>query len=209
MANSSFSGTLGPIGATGPTGPTGPAGATGPTGVTGATGPGGSSGVTLLTTLTLSSPGTFDASSISQAYTDLILILIARGADAANLDSFKLLFNNDSAGADYNYQYLRTNSTTNTGASATGVIPVSGFMPAAAADANHFGYCTIEIKGYTSGKIKNGEVVGNADCTTNGVQYIFHASTTWLSTAAINRIQIIGTNTSNLATGSELRIYGR
>src|SRR5580765_202956 len=58
----------------------------------------------LLSTTNLASPGTFDVSSISQAYNDLVLVVIARGVISAVNTDIQLLFNADSAA---HYTYVR------------------------------------------------------------------------------------------------------
>src|SRR4029077_16611860 len=57
---------------------------------------GGASGaLTLLSTTTLSSNGTFDISSISGAYNDLIVVAIVRDSASASTDVVQMRFNND------------------------------------------------------------------------------------------------------------------
>lgn len=167
-------------------------------------------GPVLLSSTTLGGSGTFDVSSISQAYSDLTLVILARGTDAGATDNLLLRFNNDST-ANYDWQqnaFFGTSSSFSQGAAAAQI--QIAVCPAAGATANYFGLFEITMPGYASTTwVKRAlqpmtmyeSIVGTpASCANAGL---------WRSTAAINRVQILGGNTANLATGSQLRIYGQ
>jgi concanavalin A-like lectin/glucanase superfamily protein len=174
--------------------------------------PASSGALTLLSTTTLSSPGTFDVSSISGAYNDLILVVIARCTDAAGTDRLNLRLNNDSA---TNYYSARStingttvSATTDTGAT---VIQCATYPSAGAALANSFGISEISIIGYASTswlKQVQWHAFGVQSTLATG-STVHHGGGLWNSTAAITRVTLLGASTANFATGSQLRIYGR
>jgi hypothetical protein len=167
---------------------------------------------TLLSTTTLSSAGTFDVSSISGSYNDLILVLIARGADAGSNDRFYLRFNNDS-GANYMTERqvtVGTSATAPANDNAQQQMEV-GRTAATTGLANFFGYTEIVVYGYTSTTWLKSLLYHSLSALTAaaGGQTTITGGGTWNSTAAITRVQLYGQNTANLVTGSQLRIYGR
>ena len=171
---------------------------------------GGGGAWTLLSTTTLSSPGTFDVSSISGSYNDLILILIARGTASLSTDGVVFNFNADT-GTNYYAERVRGVGST---ASAAAQGPNAGFGPgdiaAASAAANLFGVIEITLYGYASTTWKKSlhyKSWSPADLSTGMNMYI--SGGLWNSTAAITRVQAAGSTNANLATGSQLRIYGR
>lgn len=173
---------------------------------------GASAALTLLHTLTLGSAGTFDQSSISGGYNDLMLVLTARSSAAVLFDSAFFRFNNDS-GSNYYFQVLRGNSTTASaieGRGSSGVDRAS--VPGSSAPANSFGVVRITIHDYASSSILKAGTYESFAYVDSGAAGMRHetAGFLWNSTAAITRVQIVNGNAfGNFATGSELRIYGR
>lgn len=172
---------------------------------------GGSAGaMTLLTTVTNGSAATFDVSGISGSYNDLRLVCIMRGADAGTNDNATLVLNNDTA-AHYNQE-----RTIVTGATASGQEVLSGSnftlgqITAGGSTANYFTAIIVDLLGYASttwNKIAHWRLGTNLNDLT-GNQEIYTSEGIWRSTAAITRVTIKGISTANLATGSQLRIYG-
>jgi len=167
--------------------------------------------MTLLSTTTLSSAGTFDVSSISGAYNDLVCILIARGANASAIDQPKWQLNGDT-GNNYAWHEVRGNSTSVTSLAVMSTAQiVSGRITGSTATANSFGCVEFTIFGYASTVWtkgcqwrsfgQNATGAGGLDAQYGGGQ--------WLNTAAVTRIQVAGFGTANFLTGSQLRIYGR
>jgi hypothetical protein len=169
---------------------------------------------TLLSTTTLSSPGTFDISSISGSYNDLILEVIARSSNSGSGDDYLALrFNNDSGSNYYWQRSIVVGNATLTGENSAGTnIAAVGKIPQASATANSFGHCEIVIRGYASttwlktltyiAQWMNTTAVSNQPHSTGGA--------IWNSTTAVNRITLGATSSfNNFATGSQLRIYGR
>lgn len=172
-----------------------------------------SGALTLLSTTTLAAPGTIDVSGIASTYNDLVLVLIARGVAGTANDGPFLRLNND-AGAS---QYFRE------GISVSGTAAVSGFetlgtsalsigvMPGSTGLANSFGASVTEIFGYASTTwlktIQWSSWAMFANATTNLSMH--RGGGLWNSTAVVNRVTILNNAFGNLATGSQLRIYGR
>lgn len=167
----------------------------------------------LLSTTTLAAPGNFDVTGISQAFNDLVAVLICKASAAAASDTICLRFNGD-GGTNYYSEMGRFN-----GASASGVealaanqAQINPTCPAGTAPfTNAFGIHVVEILGYTSTtwlKSYTGTIHGSPNTTTSN-QVPAVVGGTWNSTAAITRIQFFGAGSATLATGSVLRIYGR
>ena len=181
------------------------------TGLEWATAAGGSGAMTLLHTLTLGSAGTFDQSSISGSYNDLLLVLIARSSTTGVNDTPLLRFNNDSA-ANYLSQILQGTgsaaSAYNLG-SATSIQlqPCNG----GGGTAGFFTVYSITIPGYASTTWKKllTAQVNYATGVASGNMIMVANGGVWNSTAAITRVTITVTATPfTYVTGSQLRIYG-
>jgi len=169
--------------------------------------------LTLITNTVLGADGTFDMAGISQAYTDLVIMLLVRGTDAgAGGDQLRLRVNNDSTAGAYDTQYLLANSSTVSSAPTlnSGGVIIAQDVPAAAADANYAAYVEVVIPGYASttwyhrvasswwsqrssstSRLYNGQCVG-----------------TYKAVAAITRVQVACVSTANLLAGSSMRLYG-
>jgi hypothetical protein len=178
---------------------------------------GGSSGagsVALLSSTTLSGSGTFDVASIDQTYSDLLLVLIVRGTRAAVADSLILRFNNDNVAANYEGQKLNGNLAV-AGAATVNAGTISGItihdsMPAASAAANKFGTVECWVHGYASTAwLHNATSIAWGNYNGATAREVDYLAGQWSATTAINRVQVLGNTTANLATGSVLRIYGR
>jgi len=182
------------------------------TGVKWATPSSGSAGaLTLLSTTTLGAAGSIDVTGISGSYNDLILVLIARGTNSANVDYANLTFNNDTGG-NYNSEYINVQGT----AAVSGVEIVggvnfrSGRLTGNTSPANTFGVTEVTVLGYASTTWKK-NVLWHSFTDSAGASngfFTFRGGGVWLSTVAVTRVTFIG-NGGNLAIGSQLRIYGR
>lgn len=173
--------------------------------------PASSGALTLLSTTTRATDGTIDVSSISQAYSDLVLLIIARGTDAATTDTLKLVLNNDTA-SNYGSQRLQgTAGTASATESNSAAFVSAGVMPAAAATSGYFWFAEVVIPGYTSTTWNKVAYIDYAYGTaiTTGARFRVAGMGLWNSTAAINRVTLSGFSTAALLTGSTLRIYGR
>lgn len=171
----------------------------------------GGGGAVLLNNVTLGVNGNFDIQNISQAYSDLIIILIARSAAVTAADALNFRLNND-AGAT-NYQYVGTNESsigTIGGYGATGAAQYQcGTIPGASDGATLYGGVWIEIIGYTSTTWAK-TIKSNAYYLQSfgGVHQHLNAAGQWNGTAAVNRFTTLEGGGPLLA-GSWCRIYGR
>lgn len=171
---------------------------------------GGGGAWTLLSTTTLGSNGTFDISSISGSYNDLVIRYVIRGTRSSTQDNLDIQFNGDT-GSNYARQYMSSSGST-TSSQETGAFTALSGPPVAAASAaaNIFGMGEIVIWNYASTSIVKSLLWHNVNnlalATTNKAFHIVAGM--WNSTAAITRVQIFGETTANLVTGSQVRIYG-
>lgn len=168
--------------------------------------------LTLLSTSTLGASGTFDVSSISGSYSDLLVVLITRGTNAAINENLSAQFNGDTA-AHYDREMLRVSGNSAAAATQTQGSTQLGIGPttAASSPANTFGVTELHIYGYASttwNKTTAWQSAAKQD-TTSGNEFSETGGGLWVNTAALTRVQVFGANTTNLAAGSQMRIYGR
>lgn len=172
--------------------------------------PGGGGGAwTQLYDLSLGVAGTFDQASISGAYNDLVLVLIARDAAASTIDVWTR-FNNDTGS---NYGALRGTAVSGSMSvgDQTGSTRIEcGRIPGTGSTANSFARVMITIPGYASTSLLKTCLIDSSFVTATSSGGIGRqiGSGFWNSTAAINRVQIAGASGGNLLAGSKLRIYG-
>lgn len=155
--------------------------------------------------------GTIDVQSISQAYNDLLLVMIIRGTNASAGDNGVVRFNNDSS-AHYGTQWTSSSATTtstNQNNSAAQAIAMLN-IPAASATAGLFAMGLAYIAGYTSTTWPKSMWTVNLQSLdiTSGSMTLAHTLSFWNQASAINRILVQGSSTAALKTGSLLRIYG-
>jgi hypothetical protein len=165
-----------------------------------------------IATQTLSSAATtVTFSSISESYTDLVIILSVQSTSAANTDSRPWLrFNNDSA-ANYSTTYLLGNGTS---ASSTrdsnrvqvdNVTPISTtpeFTPVTFNVFNYSNATTYKTALQRAGQQNNNTGVGGSG------SFMGTAVSLWRSTAAINRVDVICGVNGQFATNSTFTLYG-
>lgn len=167
--------------------------------------------IALLADATLAVDGTFNLSGLSQAYTDLIVVVIARGTRALASDALLLQFNGDTGN---NYDTLKQSFTSG----ATSIVSQNGlssyyvadYLPAATAGVGRFLMGEIAIPGYSSTAwYKTANYHGGGDFNSPTGKSTELSSGWWISTAAITSVQLFGFITPNLAAGSRVRVYGR
>jgi hypothetical protein len=174
----------------------------------------GTAALTLLSTTTLAVDGLIDVSGINGAYNDLVLVAVIRSTVAGVVETPGMRFNNDS-GANYDFIYNYVQAGTATPQSSSGAaqtyMPLGWALPGNTATAGRFGIFTVEIPGYasTAWQKEMTSLGAGQGVTSNYTASLVGAQ--WRSTAAITRIQLAGNTafTTNLLTGSQLRIYGR
>jgi len=180
-------------------------------GITAAAAGGGGGAWALASSTVLGSAGTFDVTSIAATYNDLALVAIAR-ENTANFSAIpSLTFNGDSG---LNYSRMRTQAS-GSAVAATESINASSFQigafPANNAPAGAFGTAEITLHGYASTLWQKSIHFKFFWYTTLGSGGVFvqEGVGVWNSTAAINRVTLVGNGGANFVTGSQLRIYGR
>jgi hypothetical protein len=180
-------------------------------GVKWATPSGGAAGaLTLLYTLTLGAAGTFDQSSISGAYNDLILVVTARDAASSIVRLLELRINNDSGNNYYGNRANFDGVTPAYAQSSPNSIIAVGSVDGSTAATNAFGTSTVSLIGYASTTWLKTVLYDSMACVnTSGGGSRSLGGGFWNSTAAINRVRITGQGGGNLVAGSQLRIYGR
>jgi hypothetical protein len=155
----------------------------------------------------------FDFQNIPQYFSQLMLVIQARGTDAAGQITNNIRFNNDATAGNYGVEYITGFATT---VSANENIPAGGYtsgyfgnLPAAGAPASLAGGFEIMIPNYVGTSFHKMYISkgGNRNGTVSTTERIDHAVGHWLSTAAINRITIFP-NAGSYAAGSVVTLYG-
>ena len=174
---------------------------------------------TLIASNTVGAGGatTVTFTGIPSTYTDLYIVISARGTFTNTFDQIYLQFNSDATAANYSQKWLLgTGSGVASGSSASFianfwtqrdalVTPASGVIPGANATANTFGNVIITIPNYAGSTNKSISLdgVGENNATLGGQQLI---SGLWANTAAINRIDF--TLNTAFVQYSTIYIYG-
>lgn len=158
---------------------------------------------------TLASTGTFDVSSISQDYDDLIILARLRSDAASGSDGAYIYFNNDTTNTNYHRELqYHNNGSASVVEGALPIFTTSG----ADAPTNSFGEAMFHISDYAgTDYLKQayyrGHVLSGA-----GVIWVLHGSIVWEDggATAINRISLVTDNdpTNVFVAGSRLRIVG-
>ena len=140
--------------------------------------------------------------SIPATYTDLRLVVSAIGAAASCYVAIQ--FNNDTA-TNYSYTYIRGNGSV--AASARAASSARGFILNTSADlpTTFPALSTTDIFSYTGSTYKTFLATGSDDKNGSGETNSY--VNLWRSTAAINRVDVIGYN-ANLGIGTTATIYG-
>ena len=143
-------------------------------------------------------------SSIPAAtYTDLVLVVSARSANASTDDA--LLFDLNGSTANQSIRLLRGNGSTVT--SASGSYLSMGYVSAANATSSTFGNALLYIPNYAASQNKpmyaDGVFENNATTALQQMQALL-----WSNTAAINEIKLRLDSTSNFAQYSSATLYG-
>jgi len=148
-------------------------------------------------------------SSIPSTYTHLQIRAIMRDARAATQDSFNINMNNDT-GSNYGYGYHEIYGDGSTVAAYTATASQTRMsfdrIAGNTASANMFGAFIVDILDYKdTNKYKTARFLSGVDLYGSGA--IAFGSGLWLSTAAINRIDIAGAN-GNISQYSSIALYG-
>jgi hypothetical protein len=154
----------------------------------------------IATTTLGSSVSTIDFSSITSAYTDLVIIITAKMSNDTDL---WIRINNDS-GSNYSYTVLRATGTAVTsgrGSNVTaGLLADSEGLPGN--DNNHIEIC--QLMNY-SNTTTNKTMITRANRANKGVDAV---ASLWRSTAAVNQITILNVGGETFSSGTKATIYG-
>lgn len=142
------------------------------------------------------SSGTITFSSIPSTYSHLQIRLIANMGATNN---FSIRFNGDNTSGNYVYHQIYADGSITGAGSSTG-IPFAGY-----ATTSYYGISIIDIFDYANtNKNKTISTIHGSDA--NGSGYSLFRSGLWLSTAAINQIEIFAG--TNFTTASKFALYG-
>jgi len=153
------------------------------------------------------SSGTITFSSIPSTYKHLQIRCIARTDTALSTDYIQFRFNSDS-GSNYTYHGIEGDGATASGFGGTAqTVSLDTNITGSAASANIMGTAIIDIIDYGStSKYKTVKVLGGQD--SNGSGQIRLNSNLWLSTSAINRIDLTSFRSANWTTSTTFALYG-
>lgn len=154
------------------------------------------------------SSGTLTFSSISSAFSDLVVVLMGRTSHSNVRDDLFIRFNNDS-GTTYSrqidYSQTGTAAAYNTSGATSGY---PGWVPAATASSGAHGLVEIVVPAYTGSQLKIAKTeLCMATSNAAGVTYTMNGTTVWHSTSAVNRIDLIASN-GNWTSTTTARLYG-
>ena len=148
---------------------------------------------------------TITFSSIPSTYAHLQLRILGRADAAATGGSITVYANNDTTGTNYARHRLSSDGTTVTATGAASTATQLGRVSAASAPANIMGVTIIDIHDYTS-TTKNKTFRSFSGRDQNGAGDLWLTSGLWLSTSAINRIDLV--LGSNWTTQTSIALYG-
>jgi len=150
------------------------------------------------------SSNTITFSSIPSTYSHLQLRILGRSAGAGAASSITVYANNDTA-SNYARHRLSGDGATVTATGVANTTTQLGRVTAASAAANIMGVIIIDIHDYAS-TTKNKTFRSFSGQDQNGSGDLWLTSGLWLSTSAINRIDLIASG--NWTTQSTLALYG-
>lgn len=166
----------------------------------------------LLANVTISVPAlSIDFSSISSAYSHLMLVGNTRSDFAAANRELIMRFNGDVA-ANYDNQTMTGSASASAASQAFATAsPIIANAPAASATASVFGSFSVVVPHYTNSannKTATARSCHKASTSSAGLQAL-SCSTFWRSNAAINRVTFshLG-GSANFVAGSRITLYG-
>jgi len=161
----------------------------------------------IATTTASGSTSDIEFTSISSAYTDLIIVVNGRGATAANTVLLQTYINND-FGSNYSFTRLLgdgINPQSSRGSSQTG--GHLGFLPAANSTSGIFGTLIAQYQNY-SNSTTNKTVLVRSNSASNVTSYTDASVVLYRSTSAITRIGVATFGVGNYVAGSTFTLYG-
>ena len=166
--------------------------------------------VALAKTVLTGTQASVSFSSISSAYTDLVLVYSARTNEAGNYNDTKITFNG-STSAVYSATLLYADTTTagslrDSGASNLGRNYINGNN----ATANTFASGELYFPNYagSTNKVIGATSVTENNTSTNGTTLTAATAGLWRDTSAINSITIAAQGSTLFVSGSRFDLYG-
>ena len=142
--------------------------------------------------------------SIPQTYTDLVLVVSARGVSSSDFPAYLLRFNANTS--SYSSRFLSGNgSASSSGPGGTSSIAF-GNMPGSAQTANTFSSSVVYIPNYTAAVNKSVSLENVSETNSSGA-FMRIVAGLWSNTAAITSLAVIG-DSINLEIGSIASLYG-
>lgn len=156
-----------------------------------------------------SAAASIDLTSIPQTFNHLMLILSPESATAAPVDTTKVVINNDTTAADYNWVVDRGNNGAASSANGQGTQAwfSGGVIPGATLN-NWSSFSEIWLTNYRSAKNKAYTMRGGFAANSALQGYIDNYIGAWLNVAAINRLTFSTSTGANFAAGSRITLYG-
>jgi len=158
-----------------------------------------------ISTVTVGSGGAsaIEFSAIPQTYTDLIVVSSTRAS--AGSDTVGLQFNADT-GSNYTFRRLRSDGSTATSSTSTGVHTFGGTQPESTFTANTFSNCAWYIPNYagSTNKSVSADAVSENNATSAQAQL---TASLWSNTSPITSIKIIP-GSGNFVQYSTATLYG-
>jgi len=156
------------------------------------------------------SSGTITFSSIPATYSHLQIRCIARTDTGFGTDYIQFRFNSDT-GSNYTYHGIEGDGASTYNFAATGqTIVLNTNITGSAATANAMGTAVIDIVDYANtSKYKTVRTIGGQDQNSlSNTGQIRLISNLWLSTSAINRIDLTSYRSANWTTSTTFALYG-
>lgn len=154
-------------------------------------------------TVSASSQAAIEFTSIPQTYTDLYVVLSARGTTADLYSAVSMKFNSS---AGDNSIYTQGNGVSTSAASFSGLF---GFISAATASSNLFANGHAYIPNYTSSlnKTFSADVICDNNVSSGGTYQVFSAGY-WANTAPITSIKFVNIFGGDFTQYSTASLYG-
>ena len=158
---------------------------------------------------TLSGTGasaTISFTSIPNTFKHLQIRVLGRSSNAATNDLFTVFANGDTTAGNYAYHRLNGDGATVTTTGAASSSPRIGYVTGATATADVMGVTILDIIDYAS-TTKNKTFKSFSGQDRNGAGIVWLASGLWMSTSAINQIDLtlVGLNWTTQTT---IALYG-
>jgi hypothetical protein len=162
-----------------------------------------------IATVTVGSGGSagFDFTSIPSTYTDLLLALSMRSADAVFMRGVNFQFNGSSSSI-YSYRQLYGESIGVGSYAETNIANTyAGQMPGTSGTASTFANTMIYVPNYAGSSNKSAFVDSTSEINSNSNYALNLIANLWASTSAINRVYVYP-NSGNFAQHSTATLYG-